>query len=241
MRLPVTVVKTGSGSESSATMAVRFRLRNLATGQFHPLQGGINTIVTAPQSAFFLSPGTNTLNFSTNLVPTARLDPFANYRVEGEVFQTSNGSLIGTNQSVDRTFIHFRGPWGTDAPVNVVAALNSVSPTRRWLVNTDPTNNTFLADVNFTLHRYDNPTVTATSEPILVRMFVELVERDTLTPVALATNLFVLDSRPPSPPTCPPAAACSSARPRTPSPARWRSGPRPACRWIRSTLSIARG
>jgi hypothetical protein len=128
VRLPVTVVKTGSGSESSATMAVRFRLRNLATGQLHPLQGGTNTIVTAPQSAFFLSPGTNTLNFSTNLVPTARLDPFANYRVEGEVFQTSNGSLIGTNQSVDRTFIHFRGPWGTDAPVNVVAALNSVCP-----------------------------------------------------------------------------------------------------------------
>jgi hypothetical protein len=69
-------------------------------------------------------------------------------------------------------------------------------PTRRWLVNTDPTNNTFLADVNFTLHRYDNPTVTATSEPILVRMFVELVERDTQTPVALATNLFVLDPAP---------------------------------------------
>lgn len=196
VRLPVTVVKTGSSPESSATMAVRFRLRNLTTGQFHPLQGGTNTIVTAPQSAFFLAPGTNTLNFNTNLVPTTRLDPFASYRVEGEVFQTSNGSLIGTNQSVDRTFIHFRGPWGTDVPVNVVAALNSVTPVRRWLVDTDPTNNTFLADVNFTLHRYDNPTVAATSDPILVRMLVELVERDTQTPVALATNLFVLDPAP---------------------------------------------
>ncbi len=126
VRMPVTVIKTGAGSESSVTMAVRFGLRNLSTGQLHPLQGGATNVTTSPQSAFFLSPGTNTLNFNTNLIPSARLDPFANYRVETEVFQTSNGGVIGTNQSVDRTFIHFRGPWGTDTEMNVVAALNSV-------------------------------------------------------------------------------------------------------------------
>ncbi|MBE0542172.1 MAG: hypothetical protein IH623_12355, partial [Verrucomicrobia bacterium] len=197
VRMPVTVGKTGSGSESSATMAVRFRLRNQATGALHPLQGGATTITTSPQSAFFFSPGTNTLNFNTNLVPTAKLDPYVNYRVEAEVYQTSGGSVIGTNQSVNRSFIHFRGPWGSDTALNVVPTYTATSLTRRWLADTDVSATNFLADITLTLHRYDQPTVSPATNTVLVRYVIELHANDAPeTPIPLTSGVFAADPTP---------------------------------------------
>jgi len=195
--MPVTVIKTGSGSESSVSMGVRFRLRNQTTGDLHPLQGGVTTITAPPQAAFFFSPGTNTLNFNTNLVPTAKLDPYVNYRVEAEVYQTSNGSIIGTNQSVTRTFIHFRGPWGSDTALNVVPTYTATSLTQRWLAETEVAQTNFLADITCTLHRYDQPTVSPATNTVLLRYVIELHANDAPeTPIPLATGIFVADPSP---------------------------------------------
>lgn len=200
VRMPVTVGKTGAGQESSAVMAVRFRLRNQSTGELHPLQGGATTITTSPQSALFLSPGTNTLNFNTNLIPTAKLDPYVDYRVEAEVFQTSGGAILGTNQSVNRTFIHFRGPWGSDTALNVVPMLNGPSLTRRWLADTDLSQTNFLAELSFILHRYDQPTVSPATNNVLVRYVIELHANDAPeTPIPLASGLFNADPTPTMP------------------------------------------
>ncbi len=197
VRMPVIVGKTGAGQESSAAMAVRFRLRNQATGELHPLQGGATTITTSPQSALFLSPGTNTLNFNTNLIPTAKLDPYVNYRVEAEVYQTSGGALLGTNQSVNRTFIHFRGPWGSDTALNVVPMFTATSLTQRWLANTDLAQTNLLADVTFTLHRYDQPTVSPATNTVLVRYVIELHANGAPeTPIPLASGVFNADPSP---------------------------------------------
>lgn len=197
VRMPVTVGKTGAGQESSATMAVRFRLRNQTTGALHPLQGGATTITTSPQSALFFSPGTNTLNFNTNLVPTAKLDPYVDYRVEAEVFQTSGGAIIGTNLSVNRTFIHFRGPWGSDTALNVVPTYTATSLTQRWLADTDVSQSNFLADLTFTLHRYDQPTVSPATNTVLVRYVIELHANDAPeTPIPLANGMFAANPAP---------------------------------------------
>jgi hypothetical protein len=197
VRMPVTVGKSGSGSESSANMVVRFRLRNQNTGELHPLQGGATTITTSPQSAFFLSPGTNVLNFNTNLVPTAKLNPYTAYRVEAEVINNSNSSIIGTNQSVNHTFIHFRGPWGSDTALNVVPILTTPSLTRQWLADTDASQTNFLANLNFTLHRYDQPTVSPATNTVLVRYVIELQANDAPeTPIPLASGIIAADPTP---------------------------------------------
>jgi hypothetical protein len=197
VRMPVTVGKTGSGSESSAAMVVRFRLRNQSTGELHPLQGGATAITTSPQSAFFLSPGTNTLNFNTNLIPTAKLDPAVNYRVEAEVIDNGSRVTIGTNQSVNRAFIHFRGPWGSDSALNVVPKFSSVTLSQRWLADTDPDNSNFLASLNFTLHRYDQPTVSPATNNVLVRYVIEMHANDAPeTTIPLASGVIAADPTP---------------------------------------------
>ncbi len=193
-RMPVTIVKTGSGSESSAAIAVQFRLRNMTTGDLHPLQGGATTITTSPQAAFFSSPGTNTLNFNAALQPTARLDPYAVYRVEAEVFQNNNGTVLGTNQSVNRTFIHFRGPWGSDSALNLVPTFTATTLFQRWLTDTDVTQTNFLADLVFTLHRYDQPTVSPATNNIQVRYVIELHANDAPeTPIPLASGIIAAE------------------------------------------------
>ncbi|HMO50472.1 MAG TPA: hypothetical protein PKE26_01530 [Kiritimatiellia bacterium] len=209
VRVPVTLVSTSAFD--SALLSARFQLRNLTTGNLHPFQGGATAIFTTT-NFFFFPAGTNTYNLATNLLPTARLDPYTNYRLEAEV-RLQNGTLVGTNQSPNRRFIHFRNGYSNDAPFNIISTLNSVNLSRRWLVDTDPNATNFTANLNFSLHRYDDPVASAFTNPVLIRYEVELFgNADTNTPIALAEGLLV-ETNQPAMPTFLPAAGGLLERP----------------------------
>jgi hypothetical protein len=198
-----------SGSETG-TFRAGFRLLDAETGQAVPLVGGDsnNRVFTFPVSitAFSFFPTQNT--FERTVAPTALLDHQRQYRVEAVIQrQATNNIWTGAGQntsSTDYTFVHFRGPRGSDAAVNVVAEAYTVQHQRRYLVETDPDSLEFTATVGFRLFRYDEPTLASLGPgpwPINVRFEVDLLKRDqtlTVVDVIPVANTFVVADPVPS-------------------------------------------
>lgn len=203
VQVAVTLVKTGTNFESR-TVRVFFRLLNKATGQAVPLVGETGTPPSIPAGAKGIStstPNTYNLSFDAKLRPAAQLHNTENYEVEAYVEVTEGvAGYAPFDTKVSNSnylFYHFRGPFGPDANANLISRVTGVSAARRWLVDTAPGQEHFLANVTVQLHRYDEPTTPATNDPMLVTLHVELVSSDqTSVNVPLATASFVLDPSP---------------------------------------------
>lgn len=203
--LPVSSTVTVTGTSGSFRMA--FRLIDVSTGDPVNLQiagtGGVETRVFS--GGQFMDAG-DSWTFTANVVPeeSVQLDPVRSYRVEAQLQRLSwvfNGMVFvqdwvnvsgATQNSASRTFVHFKGPWGSDLARNVVTRVTSHGHTRRYAIREHASQATFASTVNMTLYRYDEAYLNALSpgsDAITLRMTVQLVD-NTGYVVPLAQNVF---------------------------------------------------
>ena len=206
--LPVQATGTVSGGGGSFTTSYRmaFSLVDTTTGDLVDLQNPTGpSSGTTVQQIFSASSTNATHTYTANLVidPSVQLDPHRTYRVRatfqaGSLLIGPGGTLIpvwsdtsATQDSVARSFIHFKGPWGSDLARNVVTRVTSHSHTRRYALQSAPGQETFATTVNYTAYRYDEPhSFSVSTDTITVRVHLALYDNVDPDPVALVTTTF---------------------------------------------------
>ncbi len=109
-------------------------------------------------------------NVTSSIIPSAALVPGILYRVKMNVVDTISSTIVGTRtETPGNTYLHFTGTNPTNAAVNVIAVVDSVTMDRDWLLETDPAKATLPVTVNYTLHRYDAWTTAPVGSSISVR------------------------------------------------------------------------
>jgi len=149
-----------AGTASFTEYYLRFRLLNSA-GQPHPLYD--STGVISPNGTYNLTnvfgiaarTGTTRTNVAA-LRPATRLNSFDRYTVEASVYAPGALTRADSLTNSPQTFNHFTNLVSNDPGLNVIAGVNDVAFSRGYAVQTDPDGNSFRADVEYTLHRYDN-------------------------------------------------------------------------------------
>jgi hypothetical protein len=210
LRVQATGTVSGGDPEVNHWLRMGFSLLETGTDNVIPLQqvtgastgNAVTALYTAQQ---IVSTNTSTV-FSGNLVvdPAYRLDPNKTYRVRAQLqrgtFLFIGGILqlvwsdAGSPHSggIARSFVHFKGPWGTDAARNVVARGTSHTITKPFAVRSTPAQSTFSTSVGYTLYRYDEAhTGSSVADTITVRLTAELY--DTAVPgvaIAMAQSVF---------------------------------------------------
>lgn len=196
------------------TYYLRYRLIN-SGGQPHPLYdstGVLNANHTYNLTNSFGIAAGDSLS-RTNLAalrPASRLDPGDTYTVELRIFLPGGLREIDSLTTAPQTFVHFTNLVSADPGFNVAGTVDSVTLTRRAAVNTDPNLRSFTADIEYTLHRYDNfsgASGPAANVPITISY--QLIDNLSATPVPLAIastnfdralfNYHPLSADPPAP------------------------------------------
>lgn len=169
-------------------LRMAFSLVDVSTGNLVDLQ--IPSSGTGAVTRTFSDPiiieGNDVQEFTANMVvhPNVRLDPNKTYRVRAQLQKLISlfpvvWEDVGSpnNTATARSFIHFKGPWGTDTARNVVIRGNTNTLTRTYAVQGVAGQTHFTAAVNFDLWRYDEPhTAVVGSDSISVRYTVELFD-----------------------------------------------------------------
>jgi hypothetical protein len=198
-----------------ATYYLRFRLLN-SSGQAHPLYDSPGNL--SPDGTYSL---TNTFGIAagisisrTNVAalrPAAPLNAAETYAVELRLF--TPGGLRETDSSTlsPQSFMHFTNLVSNDPGFNVIATVDQVAFARPSAVQTDPDRNSFEAEVEYTLGRYDN--FLASSGPtdlVPITLSYQLIDNTTGLAVPLATSstnfqraLFKYHPPPPDDPVAP--------------------------------------
>src|SRR5690606_16930517 len=207
--LPVQATGTVGADPGGPTRTLRmaFSLVDTSTGELVDLQNvATEQTTTILYSAAESISGNGSAQFTANLVidPNVQLDPNRFYRVRAQlqrrdiVFCDGLFLLVWTNVGnphdavTARNFVHFKGPWGTDAARNVIARGNSHSFVRRYALKNVPARARFATNINYTLYRYDEPhTASAAADSIAVRLTAQLFDAaDPETPIALTQSLY---------------------------------------------------
>lgn len=207
--LPVQATGTVGADPGGPTRTLRmaFSLVDTSTGELVDLQNvATEQTTTILYSTAESISGNGSAQFTANLVidPNVQLDPNRFYRVRAQlqrrdiVFFDGLFLLVWTNVGnphdavTARNFVHFKGPWGTDAARNVIARGNSHSFVRRYALKNVPARARFATNINYTLYRYDEPhTASATADSIAVRLTAQLFDAaDPGTPIALTQSLY---------------------------------------------------
>lgn len=98
---------------------------------------------------------------SGHVTPSTRLLPGALYRVKATV-QENSVAVTDSTEAPGHTFIHLTGTEEDTTALNAVAAINSVSIGRTWLLDTAGTLfHTIPVSVNFSMYRYDHWSLSA--------------------------------------------------------------------------------
>jgi hypothetical protein len=142
------------------TYYLSFRLLD-TQGQPHPLYdtaGLPSADATYRITNTFIIGGGLTLSRTNvaRLRPAARLSPAETYSVEVRLFTPGGFRETDSQTTSPQPFIHFTNLVSNDPGFNVVATVDHVTFVRRSAVQTDPDHQAFQADVEYTLHRYDN-------------------------------------------------------------------------------------
>ncbi|MCC5805516.1 MAG: hypothetical protein JJU00_04220 [Opitutales bacterium] len=209
LRCTAVFIGTTSGFETQ-TYRAGFRMLDMDTGQAVPVAGGGTNqrIFSSAQTVTTFSNIPISATFNVQANPSVRLDPYKRYQVEVIIQRRESSGGINfwvtahsTVSAEDYGFIHFTGPRAIDSALNIVSSLNSVVISRRHLIETDPTAVTFAANVNFTLHRYDNPTQPQPlgQTEVVVRLDLELLARSPdfqVTVIPLQSDVVTLSPGP---------------------------------------------
>jgi hypothetical protein len=142
-------------------------------------------------------------NYELRFLPAVQLPPWETYTVELSLQKRlrSTDPFVDTGDvslSVAKTYFHFPGLFTPDAAFNVLATLDNAAWTRAYLVKTVPGKNTFRANVDYTLQRFDDFLQAVKTDLVTVHFNYELrdVATDALVPLkaSQATLLALLDS-----------------------------------------------
>ncbi len=198
--LPVQATGTVTNGTSLA-YRMAFSLVDTSTGDLVDLEN-INGGATV-QRVFSASSSNASHTYTANLVidSSVQLDPHRTYRVRA-TFQSQSWASVGgqlvivwvdqtSQDSVARSFIHFKGPWGSDLARNVVTRVTGHAHTRRYALQSAPGQKTFATTVSYTAYRYDEPhSFSFNTDTITVRVHLALYDSVDPDPVALVTTTF---------------------------------------------------
>jgi hypothetical protein len=182
-----------SGTATLAEQYLRFRLLNSA-GQPHPLYDSTGLI--SPNGTYNL---TNSFGVSarsaiirTNVAPlrpATPLNSFDRYTVEASVYVPGAFTRADSLTNSPQSFNHFTNLVSNDPRLNVIAGVEDVAFSRGYAVQTDPDRNSFQAEIEYTLHRYDNFLAEAGPvDSVSVTLDYQLVNATTGLVVPLANN-----------------------------------------------------
>jgi hypothetical protein len=129
------------------------------------------TFTYAPRQVVALAAGaTNTVTNVAVIHPLVHLDPHDTYTVEMRLLRNGNNTTVRASDG-PRTYLHFTNLVASDAALNVIATLNSLTPVREFAVRTSTEGKrSFQAEAEVTLVRYDaftNAAPATTAIPVL--------------------------------------------------------------------------
>ena len=131
---------------------------------------------------------------SESFAPAEQLELHKDYRIRLRVMeQVPPLILYATERDQDdsaaRQFIHFTNTDPADAGVNVRGFIEDIRWTTTWACDTDPVNNSFQAEADLKLYRYDDYlTASPDSSLVLHQLIFELREGSTGNVVALSSG-----------------------------------------------------
>ncbi len=168
-----------AGAGASATYRFAWRLEREDGGVWLPVavDGGAGPqqwVYSVPFDVdFAASPGAQNQGFlpDSPLVPVSALSPYEDHRVVFQVEEESGGGWTvaeGPETTPAERLFHFTNTQSTDPALNVIAVLESVTPQRVTLVESVAGLETFSAEAEFTLRRYDGFVDNAELNPVTV-------------------------------------------------------------------------
>ncbi|MCC5805433.1 MAG: hypothetical protein JJU00_03805 [Opitutales bacterium] len=174
------------GTGAAGTFRFAWRLEREDGGAWMPVEvvGGAGPqqwVFSAPFDVdFAASPGVQNQDFSPEspLVPVSALSPYEDHRVVLQVEEESGGAWAvaeGPENTPGARLYHFTNTVSADPALNVIAVLETVTPQRVTLVESVTGMETFAAEADFTLRRYDGFADPPSLNPVTVYFEWELV------------------------------------------------------------------
>ena len=152
--------------------------------------GSGGTTTTFQGAAFTIGSPLSKVSTET-FAPAVQLDLDQDYRVKLLVKKNTPPSVFYFSQVTGETaaqqFIHFTNTDAADAEVNVRGMIDEIRWTTVWACDTDPANDSFQAEVDLTLYRYDDfLAASAGAEIVSHQLIYELRESSTGNVVAIS-------------------------------------------------------
>ena len=166
-------VENFTGTNTTFTNVLSYRLINASNGTVHPLYdaGNANTnsgFTYNITNILSLTAGTNALVTNTAyLRPSAWMSQFVNYYVECRMF--TNGALAQTLTTAPTNFYHFTNTASSDVAYNAFLNMTGDTWSRTYAVQSIPGQKTFQVDASYEVRRWDDVGLpqAATSIPIV--------------------------------------------------------------------------
>ncbi len=166
-------VENFTGTNTTYSNVLSFRLMNAATGLPHPIYDLGNATTNASYTynitnAIALAAGTNTTVTANAFIrPAAFMSQFAQFYLECRMI--TNGVLAQTLTTAAQTFYHFTNTVSGDAALNVLGNLTGNVWSRTFAVQTSPSQRSFQVQVNYDLYRWDdfNAGVSSANIPVV--------------------------------------------------------------------------
>lgn len=153
-------VENFTGTNTTFTNVLSYRLINASNGTVHPLydSGNANTnsgFTYNITNILSLPAGTNALVTNTAyLRPAAWMSQFVSFYLECRMF--TNGVLAQTLTTAPATYYHFTNTSGSDMAYNALLNMTGDTWSRTYAVQTIPGQNTFQVDASYEVRRWDD-------------------------------------------------------------------------------------
>lgn len=189
-------VENFTGTTTTYTNVLSFRLFNAASGAPHPIYDASHVATNVNYShditnVLTLAPGTNALVANlAGLRPAAWMSHFTNFYAECRLF--TNGVLAQTLMTTPATYHHFTNTVAGDPANNCLLNLANAGWSRTYAVQSSSGQDAFLVDVGYEIRRWDDVGLGAGPANIPVVLSYTLSDAAG-NPVPLTTNFRVFN------------------------------------------------